>query len=194
MKILIAVPTFENILPETFKSIYDLYVDDNIVDFQFVRGYDCAKARNAIAQKALDGGWDYVLMVDSDIVLPPETLVWFLEKPVDVCFGLYPHKNTKDGEAEIFKLGTIDYSRRFKFSELSGDRIRIKGAGCGCAFVKTDIFKRLKYPWFKFVAYPNCTFLSEDLYFCSEASNLGIDIWADTRIRCGHLAKHFQYE
>ena len=43
MRILIAVPTFENILPDTFKSIYNLEkTEDMIVDFDFVRGYDCA--------------------------------------------------------------------------------------------------------------------------------------------------------
>jgi hypothetical protein len=69
MKVLIAVPTFETIAPECFKAIYELQGDD--LTFDFVRGYDCAKARNEIAKKALNGGFDYVLMVDSDIVIPP---------------------------------------------------------------------------------------------------------------------------
>ena len=37
MDILIAVPTFENIYPDTFKSIYDLDKGDNNVSFEFVR-------------------------------------------------------------------------------------------------------------------------------------------------------------
>ena len=40
--ILIAVPTFENIYPDTFKSIYDLDIEGHDVQFEFVRGYDCA--------------------------------------------------------------------------------------------------------------------------------------------------------
>ena len=53
-RILIAVPTFENILPDTFKSIYNLdKTEDMIVDFDFIRGYDCARARNLIANKAI---------------------------------------------------------------------------------------------------------------------------------------------
>ena len=64
MNILIAVPTFENIYPDTFKSIYDLDDQGNDLSFEYVRGYDCATARNRIAQIAMDGNYDYVLMAE----------------------------------------------------------------------------------------------------------------------------------
>ena len=70
MKILIAVPKFENIYPDTFKSIYDLDVSGHETSFEFVRGYDCATARNKIAQLALNREVDYVLSVDNDTVIP----------------------------------------------------------------------------------------------------------------------------
>ena len=38
MKILIAVPTFENIYPDTFKSIYDLDKAGHDLGFEFVEG------------------------------------------------------------------------------------------------------------------------------------------------------------
>ena len=69
MRILIAVPTFENIFPDTYKSIWDLDKCGHDVSFEYVRGYDCATARNKIAQKAIDGAYDYVLMVDNDVVI-----------------------------------------------------------------------------------------------------------------------------
>jgi hypothetical protein len=44
MKILIAVPTYENIVPETFKSIYNLEIPDGCdAVFEFVRGYGAAR-------------------------------------------------------------------------------------------------------------------------------------------------------
>lgn len=75
MKILIAVPTFENIYPDTFRSIYGIDGGDNEVYFDFVRGYDCATARNRIAQNAMIDNFDYVLMVDNDVVLKEDALV-----------------------------------------------------------------------------------------------------------------------
>ena len=70
MKIFIAVPTFENISPDTFKSIYGLDRCGHWVVFDYVRGYDCATARNRIAKQAKAEQADYVLMIDSDIVIP----------------------------------------------------------------------------------------------------------------------------
>ena len=97
MKILIAVPTFENIQPEVFKAIYNLKSEHEL-HFDYIRGYDCAIARNNIGKIAQAGDYDYVLMVDSDTLIPPDTIDLMLDPPVDVCMGVYPMKNTKDGK------------------------------------------------------------------------------------------------
>ena len=93
MKILIAVPTFENIYPDTFKSIYDLNTEGHEVLFEFVRGYDCATARNRIAQMAIDKNTDYVLMVDNDVVLPKIVLIDFTDDIKDFFVGYYEHRD-----------------------------------------------------------------------------------------------------
>ena len=79
-KILIAVPTFETIKPECFKSIYGLInpKDFNLY-FDYVKGYDCARARNEIAKLALNYNFDYVLMVDSDVSVPKDAVNNLLE-------------------------------------------------------------------------------------------------------------------
>ena len=78
-KILIAVPTFETIKPECFKSIYGLTRPEGYnLYFDYVSGYDCAKARNQIAKNSMAGHYDYVLMVDSDIQLPSDALIRLL--------------------------------------------------------------------------------------------------------------------
>ena len=192
MKILVAVPTFENICPEVFKAIYDLDPANHKLDFTFVKGYDCAKARNEIAKKAV--GYDYVLMVDSDTIVPKETIRWMLEEPVDICLGVCPRKNTKTEQTTLYKLGQYNFNDEYKYSELTDDRIVIKGGGFACAMVRVEVFERLPYPWFQYVSYTNGSFLSEDFYFCCQAEKYGITIWADTRVRCGHLARYFQYK
>lgn len=193
MSVLIAVPTFENIAPECFKAIYNLKGND--LSFDFVKGYDCAKARNEIAKKALEKGFDYVLMIDSDIVIPEDGLLSLLETPADICFGVYPRKNTKTGETELFKDGTFDFKDRYTITELEKmdiNRIKIKGGGFGCALIRAEVFNNLKYPWFEFISYENNTFLSEDLAFCAKAA-MRYSIYADIRVKCGHIAKSIQY-
>ena len=196
MKILVAVPTFETIAPETFKAIYNIRRNHDIdVDFDYVKGYDCAIARNKIVKKVIEGGYNYVLMIDSDIIVPDDVLEKMLEYPVDICFGLYPHKNTKDGYAEVFKPKDGDFTERFKYDELKGQvRVAVKGGGFGCVLIKSEVFMCMMYPWFQYIAYSNETFLSEDLYFCEKAMMAGFKLEADARIKCGHMARYFQYE
>ena len=194
-KILIAIPTFENIMPETFKSIYDIDSCGNELSFEFVKGYDCARARNDIVRMALEGGFDYIFMVDADMYVPKDTLQKLLEYPTEICLGLCPRKNTRVGKTCIYKIGQINYEDAYTYHDLpKKDRVMVHGGGLACALIKTDIFKNLTYPWFRYVTYQDGSELSEDLYFCSQAKANGYKIYVDTRVRCGHATRYFQFE
>lgn len=204
MTILIAVPTFENIYPDTFKSIYDLDSAGCEVFFEFVRGYDVATARNNIVQKALDMGVDYVLMVDNDVVLPSDALRNLLEDPKEVCLGYYAHRDRRNiysGKSCICKMGEYNYTMLHTADELKALRdkgvykFQIHGGGMGCALIRTDVFHRIHYPWYDWINYndANRGMLSEDLYFCEQCKNARIKIFTDTRVSCGHMLRHIQY-
>ena len=203
MKILIAVPTFENIMPDTFKALWDMDKCGHECLFEFVRGYDCATARNNIAKKSLDLGTDYVLMVDNDVTVPKETIQWMLEDPQDVTLGYYAHRNADNlynGRVSVCKLGWYNYplESEFKAEEMTAmiadgkTKIQIHGGGMGCAFIRTDIFRRIKYPWYDWVNYNNGSMLSEDLFFCEACRKAKIPIYTDVRIGCGHMLRHIQ--
>lgn len=210
MKILIAVPTFENIYPDTFKSIYDLDTSGHDVIFEFVRGYDCATARNRIAQMALDKKTDYVLMVDNDVVLPKDALINLTDDLKDVCLGFYAHRDSDNiyrGRTCVCKLLDENGVRYFNYpleseytaTELAemkdkGEyKVRIHGGGMGCAFIKTSLFEKIKYPWYDWVNYKGRGMLSEDLYFCEQCKANSILIYTDTRVNCGHMLRHVQF-
>lgn len=194
MKILIAVPTFENIQPEVFKAIYDLRPAGNELTFEIMRGYDVALARNNIGKIAQARHFDYVLMVDSDTIIPPDTLELMLEDPVDICLGVCPRKNTKNGKTAIIKLGSEAYFDSYFYAHLPTERTKVKGGGMACALIKTSVFTQLDYPWFQYVVAEDYSTLSEDFYFCQLAALYGIDIWMDPRVKCGHLARYYQFE
>ena len=202
MRILIAVPTFETITPDTFKSIWDLDKGGHEVAFDFVRGYDCATARNNIDQKAMDMGVDYVLMVDNDVYLHRDALVNLLDGGDDVCLGYCASRNNAnvyDGKTNIYRLGEFNYSMNYPGIEIKAMRergeykIHIHGGGMACALIRTDVFRQLPYPWFDWVNYGNGDVLSEDLFFCEECRKAGIVIKADTRVTCGHLFRRMQW-
>ena len=118
MKILIAIPTFETIYPDTYRSVWNLDKGEHEVIFDSVKGYDCATARNKIAQKALDAGADYVLMVDNDVVLPQDALMRLLDDPVQVCLGYYAHRNDDNrytGRTCVCRLHQSDGSLYYNY-------------------------------------------------------------------------------
>lgn len=212
MKILIAVPTFENIYPDTFKSIYDIDKGGHELAFEYVRGYDCATARNKIAQKAIDMDVDYVLMVDNDTVLPSDILATMTDDLKEVCLGYYAHRgedNLYSGRTNICKLYQPDGVKYFNYpleSEYTAAemdemrengqyKVRIHGGGMGCAFIKMDVFRRLAYPWYDWVNYADDHrgMLSEDLFFCELCRKARIPIYTDTRSGCGHILRHVQW-
>lgn len=186
--VLIAVPTFESVDRRTFESLWELDRPEG-TGFATVGGYDCAKARNEIAKKAMEGGWDYVLMVDSDMVIPHDALRLMLEGDADIVLAPYARKGS-EGVADIFKWST-GFGPLYTFEELdrAGDRIQVPGGGFGCALIKTSVFREMAYPYFVYALYPGGDFVSEDLYLCLEATRLDMTIECDTRVRCGHIFK-----
>lgn len=212
MKILIAVPTFETIYPDTYKSIWDLDKCGHECLFESVRGYDVATARNRIAQKALDLGVDWLLTVDNDVVLPKDALKLLLEDAKEVNLGFYAHRDPKNnytGRMCVCRLKDADgkeyyhYPKESQYTaeelkKLADDgvkKIEIHGGGMGCALISTEVFRKTSYPWYDWVNYgdANRGMLSEDLYFCSLCRASKIPIYADVRVGCGHLFRYVQW-
>lgn len=210
-RVMIAVPTFENITPDTFKALWDMDKGGNDCQFEFVRGYDCATARNNIVMRALESGAEYVMMVDNDVTPPKDALVNLMSHDVDVVGGYYAHRDADNiyrGRTCVCKLMAPNNEYYFNYpaeseytaGELhelrdSGDHIvQIHGGGMGCILVKTRVFKRIQYPWFDWVNHPDESrgMLSEDLFFCEQLKVAHIPIYVDTRVACGHLLRHIQ--
>ena len=211
-RILIAVPTFESIYPDVFKAIYDITIPDGVeVAFDFIRGYDCATARNNIVSRAKSIDADYVLMIDNDVIPRKDILAHFLDDPKDVCLGFYAHRDTDNiyrGRTCICKKYDDHGEEYFHYpleSEYTEEEMRelreneqykvlIHGGGMGCAFIKLDVFDRINYPWYDWVNYDDehRGMLSEDLYFCEQCKWKRIPIYTDTRVGCKHILRHAQ--
>ena len=65
--------------------------------------------------------------------------------------------------------------------------IEVKGGGLGIALIKVDVFSKLKYPYSKFVTYDDDTVLSEDLYFCNQATGSGCNIKCNPSVKGNHI-------
>jgi glycosyltransferase involved in cell wall biosynthesis len=180
-RILIAIPTAKYIEVDTFKSLWDLEVPpgyqlDNI-----------EQIRNLIAEWAKR--YDYLLSVDSDIVLPNDALVKMLEADKDIISGLYIQRIPNKQTVEVYMKTPEGGCTNIPYHLLDGKGIvEIAACGMGCALIKSEVFRKLEYPHFVYKSALTMEgTVSEDVYFCIKAREAGFTVWADTSIKCDHI-------
>ena len=74
-RILIALPTRKDIETGTWLSLNRLKVPDGYdIDIETFYGYQIDQVRNLVAKYSMDLAYDYVLCIDSDIIMPSDAL------------------------------------------------------------------------------------------------------------------------
>lgn len=184
-KILIAIPSKNDICAETFKSIYDLEIPQGYeTDFQYFYGYQVDQVRNLIADWAKN--YDYLFAVDHDMIFPPDTLKKLLSHDKDIVSGLYRQR------LPVQTIEIFDFMyRHIPIEQLVNKGLmEVGGCGFGCVLVKSNVFKTIQYPHFVYLsALDHKDTKSEDTYFCRKARDNGFKVWADTSIMCGHIGQ-----
>lgn len=192
MSVLICVPTYETIATETYKALWELSCSEHELMFDTVKGYDCALARIKACEKAINYKADWLLMVDSDTVPPRDALDNMLSHDVDVCLGYYQFKTKRDGETCLWKLGNGNWSSRFTGREMhtleaqGTNLVKVSGGGMGCCLIRVSVLERIPKPWFRWIVNADGSEVGEDVYFFRQCMSQGIDVFADTRVACGH--------
>jgi len=189
-RVLLAVPSFDRTAKAlTLEALVNLDRDGNDVECRCFMGYSVARARNFMAQAALDGGFDYLLMCDSDMLPPSDGLANLMSHDVEVCLGWGVRGSSDDGQTSVIKPNTQGYHESYYARELSAldGLVEVKGGGMCFALINVDVFRRLPRPWFKYVDYPNGSALGEDYYFCQQCGSAGLKVHVDTRVGCGHI-------
>jgi FkbM family methyltransferase len=190
--ILVAIPTSKYIEPETFKSIFDLDVPEGYkLDFQYFYGYQIDQIRNLIADWARR--YDYLFSVDSDIILPKDTLKKMLAADKDVISGLYIQRIPNTHTLEVYMDTPNGGCTNIPYHLIKDTGVvKIAACGMGCALIKGNVFRNLEYPHFFYKsALSHNDTVSEDVYFCSKARDAGFDIWADSSIMCDHKGSSY---
>lgn len=195
-KIMICVPTLDRVDASFFTSVLALKYDGehryawNVKSNSLV--YD---ARNEMALEAINGGYDVMVSLDSDLVLEPETLlnlVAGIEAGNDFVTGLYfmrrlPTKPLILKELDWYEdevLGAQESAEVYE--DYPRDSVfEIAGCGFGCCIMSVEMVKHMTvaYRMNPFTPMPR---LSEDYSFCWRARKLGYRLWCDSRIRPGH--------
>jgi len=186
VKVLIGVPSGDSVVLPFHASFPGAVKTWTKNEFYSVRGMNTVSARNKIVYRAIEGGFDYVFFMDSDMEFPPNTLDRLLKRNRDIVGGFYVRKK-KGFLPNAFKLGFAEGDRLL--TEFITDFREVEAIGTGCLLVKTEVFKNIPKPWFEYemTNSPDCHMSTEDIVFCKRAKEAGYGIWCDGEIACGHV-------
>lgn len=149
------------------------------------------RARNDVIYYAKEGGFDDVIMIDTDIEWNPEWFFQLLDYPVDVVGGTYPKKD--DVETYVVKKTSSE--------TVYGPNGLLKVNGLGTGFLR---FSKAAYEylwdnsepythnnrtqrWIFDVTLLNGDIISEDINVCKKLTDAGFDIWLDPKMTCNHV-------
>ena len=195
MKTLIAIPCMDMVHTTFLKSVIGL----DRVDFcKFA--ISCSSlvydARNTLAKQAVTEGFDRVLWLDSDMDFNPDLLTRLsadMDEGRELVSGLYfkrkaPVKPVIYKELGYWKSEEKDELRPIAvpYEDYPADTIfPIAGCGFGGVLVSVDLINRVGDE-FGLPFSPIMGF-GEDLSFCARATQLGVEMFCDSRVKLGHV-------
>ena len=139
--------------------------------------------RNLTCRRALDGGYDYLFSVDTDLVLHPDTLSVLLESGKDIV-------------SELF--WTNGWCNAWMYDQAQGmnrDWVNPGLYQVGMTGACILISRRVLAAGVDYSAIPNIrkALWGEDRHFCIRAACAGFELWTDTHCPPDHLYTETEY-
>lgn len=202
MKTLIAIPCMDQVQTLFFKDMLSLIRPEG-TEVAISTSSLVYDSRNQLAKIALDRGFDRVLWLDSDMTFEPDTLLKFaadLDEGLEYVSGLAftrRHPIKACVYSECMMRINVDGQREptlKSFEELpEKPMFQVAASGLAAVMMTTSLIERV-YNQFGLPFSPVPGF-GEDLTFCMRASEVGAQLWCDSRIRLGHIGQTiFNYD
>lgn len=190
-RLLIFTPTYDDLLrPETVASVevqdFDGEVDWIVSDdnpFPGAANENVCHQFQAGRHIALDGGYDAMLCVEHDMVLPPGCIqaLWNTDAPVVYAIYMLRHGTEvvslfrKEGKSIGMSLSL--FPRELKHARQRGV-VEVSGAGFGCTLIRRSALEAVP---FRMWEHP------PDIPFASHCLQRGITQMGRLDVACGHI-------
>ena len=187
MKYLIAIPCMDMMHTNFVRSLVSMRLAGNCEIALAISSliYD---ARNHLAEKAVKGGFDRVLWLDSDMTFDRdimERLAARLDEGRDFVSALYIKRKEPIAPC-IYSAGDMDKPVNDTFDDYPQDAIfEIAACGFGGVMMTTELLQAVGSRFgFPFSPLP---LAGEDLSFCYRARALKRKLYCDSSIKMGHI-------
>ncbi len=149
-RVLIAIPSTGLVRVEWMLARYGQVIPTNWSHVELIQWlnnyvpseYLLPDAENLIAKQVVEKDFEWLLMIESDNVIPPNTFIkmneYMLEKKVPIVSGLYFTKS-EPPEPILYRGRGVGYFNDFKM----GDKVWVDGIPFGCVLIHGDIIKTL---------------------------------------------------
>lgn len=154
-----------------------------------------AAARNQVVEAFLKGKAEYLWMVDTDILLKPDTLDQLLACQTDIVGALYFSRPSITGDAEPVMWMRQPHGTLKRWAvDIPADRLMpVDATGAGCILIHRDVLEDVQD---RFAGRPLAFFQDviengqdqgEDITFCVRTKALGYQTYVHTGIQVGHI-------
>ena len=141
--------------------------------------------RNIIRDYMIKNNYDYLMFVDTDVILQPTALSKLMSNRKDVVAGICLSTFNVNGNHKVMPNVFIldkEVSKPLMLNEvLSGKLMEISHAGFGCALMTRNVLEKIGFRYFE------NQMAGEDIAFFTDAKQDGFGTFADTSVRCTHL-------
>ena len=194
-KILIGSPAFSGIQPEAQQSFMamvfrcgrDLPQYDFAVKIETKR--EQFRARNALVDAAIAADFTHLLMLDDDMIVPPDLLARLLAHDKDLVGALYWQRGGAFHPV-VMKAITLETGDFHPDYYAASDPIMQRPGlypvdiiGGGCMLFRVDCFRKISPPYFWWEHS-----MGTDIAICTRLREAGIQPYIDTSIELGHLS------
>ncbi len=125
---------------------------------------------------------DYLVMLDSDVMPPPDFLDRLLKHKLPLVGGWYRKKGGKNDPVVYDQIAADGVLHKWKIREEPGTGLeKVDGAGAGCWLMHRSVAEAIGQ-----TPYSMENGGGEDLNMCSKVRAAGFDIYIDWSIACAH--------
>ena len=144
------------------------------------------RARNEIIDYAIKNNYDYILFVDSDVIVPKDTIERLMDliKENSIVSGFYIVTNKLGLPTPAAKFIIQNEVCEFESRFINNNVHDVDAIGMGCCLMPKEIFTKYKFRCER-GEYGDVT-KAEDICFCDDISKDNIKILFDTSLVCAH--------
>jgi len=149
--------------------------------------------RNSIVKRFLETDFDYLMMLDCDII-PPANIWKLVDFDKDIIGGLcFAYKQNRVIPLALKKHPETEGEAKWKYrtfirKDIIGGLTEVDAIGTGCIIIKREVLEhpKMKPPFVNYYDKDGLRIEGLDLSFCRRAQKLGFKIYCHLDYPCSH--------